>query len=73
MADLPFNPSDEDDATLTAIRTAADAEISRRSAIRNLCAQAVANTQQYKAAGGDPHDILTAIQQWITENQEATQ
>lgn len=67
---LPIDPVAEDDETLAAVVTACQAEQARRASLRSAPSQAVTACWQYKAAGGDPRDIVDLVQAWI--NEQAT-
>ena len=65
---LPIDPTSLDDAPLKALSAALDSEQSRRDQLNNAAGQAASVCWQYKTAGGDPNDILAAVQAWITAN-----
>lgn len=57
---------------VSALRDACDLTMARRSQLKNLPLQAVSCASQYRSYGGNPADIITAVQAWI-DTQEAAQ
>lgn len=65
---LPVDPATLDDATLSALQQAVSAEANRRAQLASAPNSATTACWQYKMAGGDPHDVLAAVQGWLTAN-----
>lgn len=65
MADLPVDVTILDDAAVKALGDACADEASRRSILTGMPNQAVSCAYQYKTAGGDPQDIITAVMEWV--------
>jgi len=66
-ADLPADPTKFTNDEMSAMRDAMSQETDRRAQLASAPQTAVTACWQYQAAGGDPNDILEAVQDWISK------
>lgn len=66
MAMPDFSTMTDDD--LTKVAQKANNEQSRRAILKSAPSQAISACFQYQQAGGDPADIVVAVQDWVSKN-----
>lgn len=71
MIDLPVDVTTLTPEVRQALQTACANESSRQATLSAMPTQAVTCAYNYKNAGGDPNDVLQAVQNWIAQQVPA--